>query len=90
MLALPWLSGSCFAAWAEEAASLPPPLAWFLRPGLPPSGSAAETAGGVATLAPCCELKREAGSGVGALPRLARASDGADASGVDSKLRPVP
>ena len=25
---------------------------------------------GVATLAPCCELKREAGSGVGALPRL--------------------
>ena len=45
---------------------------------------------GVATLAPCCELKREAGSGVGALPRLARASDGADASGVDSKLRPVP
>ena len=45
---------------------------------------------GVATLAPCRELKREAGSGVGALPRLARASDGADASGVDSKLRPVP
>ena len=43
---------------------------------------------GVATLAPCCELKREAGSGVGALPRLARASDGADASGVDSKLDP--
>ena len=46
--------------------------------------------GVVATLAPCCELKREAGSGVGALPRLARASDGAHASGVDGKLRPVP
>ena len=31
---------------------------------------------GVATLAPCCELKSEAGSRVGALPRLAEASDG--------------
>ena len=36
------------------------------------------------------ELKSEAGSRVGALPRLAGASDGADARGIDRKLGPVP
>ena len=45
---------------------------------------------GFAPLAPCCELKSEAGLRVSAGPRLAGASDGANTSGINSKLGPVP
>lgn len=45
---------------------------------------------GVATLPPRRLLKRKAGLTVSSWPRLAGASDRADAGGVDSKLSPVP
>ena len=44
---------------------------------------------GVATLTPRCLLEREAGLTVSSWPRLAGASDRADAGGVDSKLSPT-
>ena len=45
---------------------------------------------GFAPLAPCCKPKSEAGLRISAWPQLAGASDGAGASGIDSKLGPVP
>ena len=45
---------------------------------------------GFAPFAPCCELKGEAGLRISAWPRLAGASDGANTSGINSKLGPVP